>query len=127
MLVHRGGQLNEDYQPVLKALGEEERKLDELIQSCTDLLFLLSSLTLWLTYAYLTYKDIYRIPALKDQTVIVIKAPTETQLVVPHPDEVHVSRTRCKIISNFCSLVELLLFLSRVSNSRPQGPVSCKF
>lgn len=36
MLVHRGGQLNEDYQPVLKALGEEERKLDELIQSCTE-------------------------------------------------------------------------------------------
>uniref|UniRef100_A0A3Q4M3H9 E2F/DP family winged-helix DNA-binding domain-containing protein n=1 Tax=Neolamprologus brichardi TaxID=32507 RepID=A0A3Q4M3H9_NEOBR len=88
-----GGQLSEDYQPVLKALGEEERKLDELIQSCTDLLSLLSSLTLWLTYAYLTYKDIYRIPTLKDQTVIVIKAPAETQLVVPHPDEVHVSRT----------------------------------
>lgn len=67
-------------------------------QTNTSLLFMLSSLTLWLTYAYLTYKDIYRIPALKDETVIVIKAPAETQLVVPHPHEVHVSRTRCNVI-----------------------------
>ncbi|KAL3983559.1 peroxiredoxin 5 [Sarotherodon galilaeus] len=125
-----GGQLNEDYHPELKALGEKERKLDELIQSCTEqihelcedchshrypfsiqlrftlLLFLLSSLTLWLTYAYLTYKDVYRIPALKDQTVIVIKAPAETQLVVPHPDEslqIHLSSTQGPIDVFICS------------------------
>uniref|UniRef100_A0A668UPR6 E2F/DP family winged-helix DNA-binding domain-containing protein n=1 Tax=Oreochromis aureus TaxID=47969 RepID=A0A668UPR6_OREAU len=101
-----GGQLNEDYHPELKALGEKERKLDQLIQSCTDLLFMLSSLTLWLTYAYLTYKDIYRIPALKDQTVIVIKAPAETQLVVPHPHEslqIHLSSTQGPIDVFICS------------------------
>lgn len=49
---------------------------------------LLSSLTLWTTYAYLTYEDVNRIPSLKDQTVMVIKAPVDTKLEVPHPEEV---------------------------------------
>ncbi|XP_004563726.1 transcription factor E2F3 [Maylandia zebra] len=101
-----GGQLNEDYQPVLKALGEEERKLDELIQSCTEQIHELCEDCHSHRYAYLTYKDIYRIPALKDQTVIVIKAPTETQLVVPHPDEslqIHLSSTQGPIDVFMCS------------------------
>lgn len=40
------------------------------------------------TFAYLTYDDVQRIPYLKDQTVIIIKAPAETKLEVPHPEEV---------------------------------------
>lgn len=48
-----------------------------------------SSLTpLVLTYAYVTYQDIKQVGNLKDQTVIVVKAPTETKLEVPDPDEV---------------------------------------
>lgn len=47
------------------------------------------SLTLKITFAYLTYDDVQRIPSLKEQTVIVIKAPAETKLEVPHPEEVH--------------------------------------
>lgn len=48
-----------------------------------------SSLTpLVFTYAYVTYQDIKQVGNLKDQTVIVVKAPTETKLEVPDPDEV---------------------------------------
>lgn len=49
----------------------------------------MSSLTpLVFTYAYVTYQDIKQVGNLKDQTVIVVKAPTETKLEVPDPDEV---------------------------------------
>lgn len=41
-----------------------------------------------LTYAYVTYQDIRRIKSLKDQTVIAVKAPSETKLEVPDPKEV---------------------------------------
>lgn len=44
----------------------------------------------FLTYAYVTYQDIRRIKSLKDQTVIAIKAPSETKLEVPDPKEVNV-------------------------------------
>lgn len=48
-----------------------------------------SSLTPLLpTYAYVTYQDIKQVGNLKDQTVIVVKAPTETKLEVSDPDEV---------------------------------------
>ena len=43
-----------------------------------------SSLTL-ITLAYVTYQDIRKISGLKDQTVIVVKAPPETRLEVPDP------------------------------------------
>lgn len=107
-------------------LVEEERKLDELIQSCThevkrmtesshnqkypysaqkqrpvslsvfvavvccdecEFMFLYSSLTT-LTFAYVTYQDLRRDRKLRDQTVIVVKAPSETKLEVPDPQEV---------------------------------------
>lgn len=45
------------------------------------------SLTL-LTLAYVTYQDIRKISGLKDQTVIVVKAPPETRLEVPDSIEV---------------------------------------
>lgn len=48
------------------------------------------SLTLWLTFAYLTYDDMHNLPSLRDQTVMVIRAPAETKLEVPHPEEVRV-------------------------------------
>lgn len=46
------------------------------------------SLSSDITFAYLTYDDVQRISSLKEQTVIVIKAPAETKLEVPHPEEV---------------------------------------
>lgn len=39
------------------------------------------------TYAYVTYQDIKQ-GSLRDQTVIVVKAPTDTKLEVPDPEEV---------------------------------------
>uniref|UniRef100_A0A8C4DIM5 E2F transcription factor CC-MB domain-containing protein n=1 Tax=Dicentrarchus labrax TaxID=13489 RepID=A0A8C4DIM5_DICLA len=94
MFVHRGGQESLHSDQELRALIEEEEKLDELIKSCT------------ITFAYLTYEDVQRIPSLKEQTVIVIKAPAETKLEVPHPEEslqVHLSSTQGPIEVFLCS------------------------
>lgn len=40
------------------------------------------------TFAYVTYQDLRRDRNLKDQTVIVVRAPSETKLEVPDPQEV---------------------------------------
>uniref|UniRef100_A0A8C2X839 E2F/DP family winged-helix DNA-binding domain-containing protein n=1 Tax=Cyclopterus lumpus TaxID=8103 RepID=A0A8C2X839_CYCLU len=95
-----GGEVNVHMDQELKALVEEERRLDELIQSCTKQVHQL------ITFAYLTYEDVQRIPSLKEQTVIVIKAPAETKLEVPHPEEslqVHLSSTQGPIEAFLCS------------------------
>ncbi|KAK1339753.1 hypothetical protein QTO34_018309 [Cnephaeus nilssonii] len=104
-------------------LSQEEKKLDELIQSCTLDLKLLTedsenqryplcqlaiswkiSLTLT-TLAYATYQDIRKISGLKDQTVIVVKAPPETRLEVPDPIEslqIHLASTQGPIEVYLC-------------------------
>ncbi|TDH04312.1 hypothetical protein EPR50_G00151640 [Perca flavescens] len=82
-----GGQMTVDLDQELKTLVEEERRLDELIQICTR-------------------QDVQRIPSMKEQTVIVIKAPAETKLEVPHPEEslqVHLSSTQGPIEVFLCS------------------------
>ncbi|TRY91531.1 hypothetical protein DNTS_004969 [Danionella cerebrum] len=99
------------------ALTLEERRLDELIQSCTRNVQQMTeeihsqkypffaSLT-FLTYAYVTYQDIRRIKSLKDQTVIAIKAPSETKLEVPDPKEslqVHLSSSKGPIDVFLCT------------------------
>ncbi|KAK9527207.1 hypothetical protein VZT92_015864 [Zoarces viviparus] len=109
-----GGEVNVNIDQELKALVEEERRLDELIQSCTKQVHQLceNQNTLrypffdLITFAYLTYEDVHRIPSLKEQTVIVIKAPAETKLEVPHPEEslqVHLSSTQGPIEAFLCS------------------------
>lgn len=55
---------------------------------CSPGAFLVVSLILFSTYAYITYQDIKQLGNLKDQTVIVVKAPTDTKLEVTDPDEV---------------------------------------
>lgn len=47
------------------------------------------SLTLC-TLAYVTYQDIRSLNSLREQTVIAIKAPPETRLEVPDPENVRV-------------------------------------
>ncbi|KAL7381328.1 hypothetical protein ABVT39_004122 [Epinephelus coioides] len=82
-----GGEVNAHMDEELRALVEEERRLDELIQSCT-------------------LQDVQRIPSLKEQTVIVIKAPAETTLEVPHPEEslqVHLRSTQGPIKAFLCT------------------------
>ena len=44
------------------------------------------------TMAYVTYEDLRHINSLRDQTVIVVKAPPDTKLEVPDPEQV--SHTR---------------------------------
>ncbi|KFQ30268.1 Transcription factor E2F3, partial [Merops nubicus] len=91
MLAQRQGLAKE-----VTELTQEEKKLDELIQSCTLDLKLLtedsenqrypfSQNLRVITLAYVTYQDIRKISGLKDQTVIVVKAPPETRLEVPDP------------------------------------------
>ncbi|TKC37285.1 hypothetical protein EI555_010945 [Monodon monoceros] len=62
------------------------------------------SLTL-ITLAYVTYQDIRKISGLKDQTVIVVKAPPETRLEVPDPIEslqIHLASTQGPIEVYLC-------------------------
>ncbi|XP_037698892.1 transcription factor E2F3 isoform X1 [Choloepus didactylus] len=86
-------------------LSQEEKKLDELIQSCTLDLKLLTEDSENQRLAYVTYQDIRKISGLKDQTVIVVKAPPETRLEVPDPVEslqIHLSSTQGPIEVYLC-------------------------
>ncbi|XP_026155224.1 transcription factor E2F3 [Mastacembelus armatus] len=90
----------------VQALIQEELKLDELIQSCTQQVHQMCEDHQSQRFAYLTYEDVQRIPSLKEQTVIVIKAPAETKLEVPHPEEcfqVYLSSTQGPIEVFLCS------------------------
>lgn len=101
-----GGEVNVHIDLELKALVEEERRLDELIHSCTRQVHQLCENHNSQRFAYLTYEDVQRIPSLREQTVIVIKAPAETKLEVPHPEEslqVHLSSSQGPIEVFLCS------------------------
>uniref|UniRef100_A0A3P9P2N9 E2F transcription factor CC-MB domain-containing protein n=1 Tax=Poecilia reticulata TaxID=8081 RepID=A0A3P9P2N9_POERE len=99
----------------VSALGEEEQRLEKLIQRCSlDIkqmttycysvcFFFLNPAVC--TYAYITYQDIKQLGSLRDQTVIVVKAPTDTKLEVPDPDEslsIHLSSTKGPIEVLLC-------------------------
>lgn len=89
----------------LSELSQEEKKLDELIQSCTLDLKLLTEDSENQRLAYVTYQDIRKISGLKDQTVIVVRAPPETRLEVPDPVEslqIHLSSTQGAIEVYLC-------------------------
>ncbi|KAG7245205.1 hypothetical protein INR49_023771 [Caranx melampygus] len=101
-----GGKVNIDKGPELDVLVEEEKKLDELIQTCLRQIHWMCEDHHSQRFAYLTYEDVQRIPSLSEQTVIVIKAPAETKLEVPHPEEslqVHLSSTQGPIEVYICS------------------------
>ncbi|XP_071356887.1 transcription factor E2F3 isoform X2 [Trachinotus anak] len=101
-----GGKVTLKKGPELSVLIEEERKLDELIQICIRQIHQICEDHHSQRYAYLTYEDVQRIPSLREQTVIVIKAPAETKLEVPHPEEslqVHLSSTQGPIEVFICS------------------------
>ncbi|KAK2844316.1 hypothetical protein Q5P01_010975 [Channa striata] len=103
----------------VSALGEEEQRLEQLIQRCSldvrhmselqsnqkyPLLCYVFNLFL-ITYAYVTYQDIKQVGNLRDQTVIVVKAPTDTKLEVPDPDEslsIHLTSTKGAIEVLLC-------------------------
>lgn len=101
-----GGEVNSAADVELKDLVEQERILDELILSCRRQVHRLYEDQSTQKFAYLTYEDVQQIPSLKEQTVIVIRAPAETKLEVPHPEEslqVHLSSTQGPIEAFLCS------------------------
>ncbi|XP_029958552.1 transcription factor E2F3-like isoform X2 [Salarias fasciatus] len=89
----------------VSALGEEEQRLEQLIQRCSLDMRQMSELPGNQKYAYVTYQDIKQLGNLRDQTVIVVKAPTDTKLEVPHPDEslsIHLTSTKGPIEVLLC-------------------------
>ncbi|CAJ0930396.1 unnamed protein product [Ranitomeya imitator] len=117
----------QDLSNELAELSQEEKKLDDLIQSCTLDLKLLTEDSENQRYPfhnavpivanedqvlasakkkpYVTYQDIRKISGLKDQTVIVVRAPPETRLEVSDPVEslqIHLSSTQGAIEVYLC-------------------------
>lgn len=89
----------------VSALGEEEQRLEQLIQRCSLDVRHMSELPSNQKYAYVTYQDIKQLGNLRDQTVIVVKAPTDTKLEVPDPDEslsIHLTSTKGAIEVLLC-------------------------
>lgn len=89
----------------VSALGEEEQRLEQLIQRCSLDIRHMSELPGNQKYAYISYQDIKHLGSLRDQTVIVVKAPTDTKLEVPDPDEslsIHLSSTKGPIEVLLC-------------------------
>ncbi|XP_043915914.1 transcription factor E2F2 [Protopterus annectens] len=71
----------------LSSLDVAEKRLDELIQSCTNQLKILTDDERNQRLAYVTYQDIRCIKNFHEQTVIAVKAPPETRLEVPEVSE----------------------------------------
>lgn len=61
----------------------KENLMDELIETCSKQLKMLTEDPEKSKYAYVTYHDIRSIESLDDQTVMAVKAPPETRLEVP--------------------------------------------
>ncbi|XP_029928806.1 transcription factor E2F3 isoform X1 [Myripristis murdjan] len=89
----------------VSALVEEEQRLEQLIQRCTLDVRHMTEMPNNQKYAYVTYQDIRQLGNLRDQTVIVVKAPTDTKLEVPDPEEslsIHLSSTKGPIEVLLC-------------------------
>uniref|UniRef100_A0A673MU18 Si:ch211-160f23.5 n=1 Tax=Sinocyclocheilus rhinocerous TaxID=307959 RepID=A0A673MU18_9TELE len=73
----------------LSELDRQEKALDDLIQSSSTWLRELTEHkdNQRYPFRYVTYQDIRTISSLKDQTVIAVKAPSETKLEVPEASE----------------------------------------
>ncbi|KAG9276156.1 transcription factor E2F3 isoform X1 [Astyanax mexicanus] len=88
-------------------LVQEERRLDELIQRCTQEVKQMTESSNGQKYPFLPGHRLYlrRDQDLKDQTVIVVRAPSGTKLEVPDPQEglqVHLTSTKGPIDVFLC-------------------------
>ncbi|XP_008395359.1 uncharacterized protein LOC103457172 isoform X2 [Poecilia reticulata] len=72
---------------MLQGLKDMEEEVDRLFKSCAQQLFDLTEDEENSSLAYICCDDICRLGALQQQTVIVIRSPPETKLVIPPPDE----------------------------------------
>ncbi|XP_067857729.1 transcription factor E2F3-like [Heptranchias perlo] len=86
-------------------LSLKEKRLDDLIQSCTLDLKKLTEDSENQRLNYVTYQDIRKIQSFKGQVVIAVKAPPETRLEVPDPYDnfqIHLSSSRGPIEVYLC-------------------------
>ncbi|KAM3931415.1 LOW QUALITY PROTEIN: transcription factor E2F6 [Leptodactylus fuscus] len=107
-----------------------EEALDELILDCAHQLFrltddgankkypfidyvlythnILSASLTWETFAYVTYQDLHSIEDYHEQVVFAVKAPEETKLEVPTPNEdcieIHIKSTKGPIDVFLCEV-----------------------
>ncbi|XP_075194888.1 transcription factor E2F6 isoform X2 [Anomaloglossus baeobatrachus] len=71
----------------ISELSAMEDALDKLILDCAHQLFGLAEDGANKKFAYVTYQDLYSIDDYHEQVIIAVKAPEETRLVVPAPNE----------------------------------------
>uniref|UniRef100_UPI00398EE6C3 transcription factor E2F3-like n=1 Tax=Pristiophorus japonicus TaxID=55135 RepID=UPI00398EE6C3 len=86
-------------------LSLKEKRLDDLIQSCTLDLKKLTEDSENQRLNYVTYQDIRKIQSFKGQVVVAVKAPPETRLEVPDPYDnfqIHLSSSRGPIEVYLC-------------------------
>lgn len=69
-------------------LDAKEKEIDALIEAANSELRLVHENFEYKKYAFVTYRDIRGTKEFSDNTVIAIKAPSETRLEVPDPREV---------------------------------------
>lgn len=71
----------------LAELHLQEQRLDTMIRNAQLQLKMLTADNDNKRLAYVTYRDIRTVTEFEDQTIVSIKAPAETKLEVPHPDQ----------------------------------------
>lgn len=89
----------------LRDLGDEEQKLEQLIKRCSIDTRQMTENAANQKFGYVTYQDLRQLGNLRDQTVIVVKAPSETKLEVPDPEEslsIHLTSTKGPIEVLLC-------------------------
>lgn len=106
-LSESGGELNQRQKLTKEVsdLGLEEGRLDQLIHDSGLEVKQLTEASHNHKFAYVTYQDIRQMDNLDDQTVIVVKAPSDTKLEVPDPNEglsVHLTSTKGPIDVFLC-------------------------
>ncbi|XP_053719489.1 transcription factor E2F3-like isoform X2 [Synchiropus splendidus] len=88
-----------------KRMTEKESELDKMIYICRHMLHQMFVNQASAKYMYLTHEDVRGIPMFRDQTVMVIKAPADSMLEVPHPAEgyqVHIKSSKGPIQVGMC-------------------------
>ncbi|KAM8953233.1 transcription factor E2F6 [Pelodytes ibericus] len=85
-----------------------EEALDDLIRDCAHQLFKLTEdkSNKKYPFSYVTYQDIHSIDSYQEQIVLAVKAPEETKLEVPAPNEkcieIHIKSTKGPIDVYLC-------------------------
>lgn len=91
-------------------LDEKEKALDDAIKKLTNELHRASEDAKNRKYMYVTYKDMRCIKEFSDQTVIAIKAPSETKLEVSDPSEVNSKAVALELLENGFLAARLIPF-----------------